>query len=342
MKIPASIITGFLGSGKTTLIRHLMSHATGQRLALIINEFGDLGIDRELLVGCGETECTPRDIIELPNGCICCTVADEFLPTMQRLLDSAEPLDHILIETSGLALPKPLVQAFNWPTVRPRVTVDGVIALIDALAVLEGRFAHDPDAVARERAADLSLDHESALQELYKDQLLCADIVILNKSDLLSPEDLTRVRDRVAAEVRPGTKMVTTSYGSVPAPVVIGLGAGAEADIDNRPSHHEDPDDDHDHDEFVSFTANMGTLEDPAVLDWRIAEASSLHDILRVKGFINVAGKPMRHVVQAVGPRVQRYYDRPWRDNEARLSTLVVIAEKGVDQAAVLKVLAAN
>ena len=113
-KIPATIISGFLGAGKTSLIRHLLGEAKGRRIALIINEFGEIGVDGDILQSCGIEGCDDESVVELTNGCICCTVADDFVPTMQMLLDRDEPPEHIVIETSGLALPKPLITAFNW------------------------------------------------------------------------------------------------------------------------------------------------------------------------------------------------------------------------------------
>src|SRR6185437_702468 len=172
------------------LVRHLLAHSGGHRLAIVVNEFGELGIDREVLLGCGDAACGADDIVELANGCLCCTVADDFLPTLSRLVDRPAPPDHIVIETSGLALPKPLVQAFAWPEIRTRTTVDGVVTVIDAAAAAEGRFASDPDAVARQRAADPAIEHDNPLEEVFTDQLACADLVSLNKSDLVAPERL--------------------------------------------------------------------------------------------------------------------------------------------------------
>jgi len=140
-KIPATVITGFLGAGKTTLIRHMLENAGGKRIALIINEFGDLGIDRQIVNGCGIEGCDEDDVVELANGCICCTVADDFLPVMEALVERDTPPDHIVIETSGLALPKPLIRAFNWPEIKTRVTVDGVVAVVDGPALAAGQFA---------------------------------------------------------------------------------------------------------------------------------------------------------------------------------------------------------
>lgn len=340
-KIPATIITGFLGAGKTSLIRHLLANADGRRLALVINEFGDLGVDRELLAGCGVAGCTEDDIVELTNGCICCTVADDFLPAITALLTRPEPPDAIVIETSGLALPKPLVKAFGWPEVRTRVTVDGVIAVIDAEAVAAGRFAPDLAAVDAQRRADPTLDHESPLEELFEEQILCADMVVLNKADRVDAATMARVRQEVAAHVRPLVKTVTATQGGVDPAVLLGLGAGAEDDLDSRRSHHEDEGDDHDHDEFESFVVPLSGVTDPAEVEARIRATAAAHDILRVKGFLDVAGKAMRHVIQGVGDRIQGYYDRPWKPGEARQSRLVVIGQRGLDREAIAAALAA-
>ena len=334
-RIPTTVITGFLGAGKTSLVRHLVRTANGRRLALLINEFGDLGIDRELLVGCGVEGCAEDDIVELTNGCICCTVADDFLPTMEMLLDAPEPPDHIVIETSGLALPKPLVKAFTWPEVRSRVTVDGVVAVIDAAAVAEGRFAEDVTAIQQEREDDPALAHDTPLVELFEDQLGCADLVVLNKADLLAEDGLARVRDEVRPQLRSAVKTVTSRHGAIDANVLLGLHAAAEEDLASRPSHHDAPDADHEHDEFESFTVALEPVADPAALEARLRQAVAAHDILRVKGFVEVAGKGMRHVVQGVGDRFERYYDRPWREGEARRSELVFIGHRGLDRSAI-------
>lgn len=333
-KVPATVITGFLGAGKTTLIRHLLQNAGGRRLALIINEFGDVGVDGELVKGCNDAACPEEDIVELANGCICCTVADDFLPTMQKLLDRADPPEHIIIETSGLALPKPLVQAFQWPDIRTRATVDGVVALIDADAVAAGRFATDEAALAAARAADPNLDHDSPLEELFEDQLACADMVILNKSDLVDEATLAAVERDLARDIRAGVKLVRAAQGAVDPAVLLGIAAGAETDLAARPSHH-DAEAEHDHDDFDSFVVHGGAVADLPALLARLGTLIAANDILRVKGMVDVAGRPARLVVQAVGPRIQHFYDRPWPDAAARRTELVVIGQKGLDRAAV-------
>jgi cobalamin biosynthesis protein CobW len=335
-RIPATIITGFLGAGKTTLLRHMLSHANGTRIALVINEFGELGVDREILLGCGIEDCRDDDVIELANGCICCTVADDFLPTIETLLARDPAPDHIVIETSGLALPKPLVQAFAWPEVRARVTVDGVIAVIDAAAVAAGRFADDPEALAAQKAADPSLDHDNPLEEVFTDQLQCADVVVLNKLDLVDERTLAELRQTLSMHTRSGTKLVNARFGAVDPKVLLGLGAAAEDDLASRPSHI-DTAGEHDHDDFESFSVVLGTVTDPDALIARLSTTVAAHDILRVKGFLDVPGKPLRLAVQGVGPRLDRYFDRPWRADERRASAIVVIGRKGLDRAAIEK-----
>ena len=337
-KIPATVITGFLGAGKTSIIRHLLENANGRRIALIINEFGDVGVDGEILKNCGVEECTEDDIVELANGCICCTVADDFVPTMEALLGRENPPDQIVIETSGLAMPKPLVKAFNWPDIRTRVTVDAVVTVVDGPAVADGLFATDPAAVQSQREADEALEHESPLEELFEEQLGCADMVVINKSDLLNKATLEQVTREVAGQVRSSVKIVSAAHGAVDPTVLLGLGAAAEDDLDSRPSHH-DGVDDHDHDDFDTFSLRVTADLPVDELLARLARAITENDVLRVKGFANIAGKDMRLLIQAVGSRIAHYYDRDWRSDETRETRLVVIGQKGLDEAAVTAVL---
>src|SRR5258707_9643602 len=333
-RIPATIVTGFLGAGKTSLVRHLLATASGHRLAVIVNEFGELGIDREWLLGCGDMACQDDDIVELANGCLCCTVADDFLPTLTRLIDRAAPPGHIVVETSGLALPKPLVQAFAWPEIRTRLTVDGVVTVIDAAAAAEGRFATDPEAVAAQRAADPSVDHDNPLEEVFGDQLACADLVILNKTDLVGAQELARLKAEIAARLRPGVRIVDARDGKIAPEIALGLAAAAEDDLAARPSVHE-LEGEHDHDDFDSFVVTAGPVADCPAFAARLAAAIRAHDILRVKGFVDVPGRDRRQIVQAVGDRLQHYFDRPWEPGEVRATRLVVIGKKGLDCVAI-------
>ena len=338
-KIPATVVTGFLGAGKTSLIQHLLRTANGRRLALIINEFGEVGVDGEILKSCGIDACPEENIVELANGCLCCTVADDFVPALDALLAREPRVEHIVIETSGLALPKPLVQAFAWPEVRTRVTVDGVIAVVDGPAVAAGRFVDDPAALAMQRDGDAALDHDSPLAELFGDQLACADLVVLNKVDQLDAAGRAAAEAAIAAGLPRSVKLLPARFGAIDADVLLGLAAAAEDDLAQRPSHH-DGEDGHDHDDFESFSLALPELREPGALIERLVPAIERHDILRVKGFLAVAGKPMRLLLQGVGSRLQHHYDRPWRADEARAGRLVVIGLKGLDRAAIAAAIA--
>ncbi len=337
-RVPCTIITGFLGAGKTTLIRHVLVNAPGRRLAVIVNEFGDVGIDGEILKGCGGAACPEENIVELANGCLCCTVADEFVPALESILSRRPAVEHIVIETSGLALPKPLVQAFHWPAIRSRATVDGVVVVVDGAAVADGRVAANMELLANQRASDPSLDHDDPVEEVFADQIACADLVVLNKRDLLDPESLQRTLATVAARLPRAVKTVAVSDGKVDPSILLGLGIGTEEDIANRRTHH-DQETDHDHDDFDSLVVSIPEVADPAVLVKRVAALADCPDVFRVKGFAAVAGKPMRLLVQAVGGRISHQYDRAWTPSDSRQGRLVVIGLKGLDRARVARVL---
>ncbi len=337
-KIPVTVITGFLGAGKTTLIRHLMQNPQGKRLAILVNEFGTVGVDGDILKSCADDNCPVENIIELANGCICCTVADDFIPTIEALMAMPIRPDHILIETSGLALPKPLLKAFDWPAIRSKITVDGVIALADAEAVAAGRFAPDVAAVDAQRAADPSVDHETPLSEVFEDQILCADLILLSKADLAGEAGLKTAREVISAEMTRTVPMLAMTDGVIDPRVILGLNAAAEDDIAARPSHH-DGEDDHEHDDFNSVVIDLPEVTDPDALAAAIVRLATEQSILRVKGHVAVVGKPMRMLVQAVGARVRMQFDRPW-GSAPRRSQLVVIAEHhDIDEAAIKSVL---
>ncbi|EST14529.1 cobalamin biosynthesis protein CobW [Pseudomonas putida S610] len=333
-KLPVTIVTGFLGSGKTTLLRHMLDNAQGRRIAVIVNEFGELGIDGDILkqcsIGCTEEEATGR-VYELANGCLCCTVQEEFFPVMRELVARRGDLDHILIETSGLALPKPLVQAFQWPEIRTACTVDAVITVVDSPAVAAGTFAAYPDQVDAQRKLDPNLDHESPLHELFADQLASADLVVLNKADLIDAEGLAKVRAEVAEELPAAVKVIEASSGKLPLEVLLGLGAESEQHIDARPTHHDahhdgDDHDDHDHDAFDSISIDLPESDERVLIE-ALNQLVVEYGILRVKGFAAIAGKPMRLLIQGVGTRFDKHFDRAWRAEESRVTRLVLIGQ---------------
>jgi cobalamin biosynthesis protein CobW len=344
-KIPATVVTGFLGSGKTTLLSNVLKQAAGKRIAVIVNEFGELDIDADLLRSCpldcedgAEVTQSQDGIYELANGCICCTVEEEFLPVMQQLVERRDDIDHILIETSGLALPKPLVQAFNWPEIKQYCTVDAVITVIDGPAVAEGRFAHDVDKVQAQRLADESLDHDPSLQELLDDQLSAADLVIVSKNDLLSEVERNQVTTVVSKKVPEAVKTSYISNGEAPLDLLLGIDAKAEERIDQVHNHHDHhhahgEHHDHAHDHFDSFVISIGEV-DSDKLQTILKQLLAQHAIYRAKGFAALPGKPMRQVLQAVGERLDVHFDRLWQADEARKTQLVFIG-KGINKTSI-------
>lgn len=351
--VTATVITGFLGAGKTTLIRNIIEQADGKRLALIVNEFGDVGIDGMMLDECSAPSCRTDDIIELANGCICCTVADDFLPSMQSLLNQSPPPDHIIIETSGLALPQPLVQAFQWPDIKTRCRLDGVVTLVDGPALAQGYIVADEEALEAQRQADEELDHESPIDELFEDQIGAANLILISKSDMCSADDIASVKAKLQEELDHPTPTITISQDHVPVSAILGLHMDEDditrASHSHHHHHHHDDEDDHDHDhhhdhhhehghdEFESFILSIGEIEDGEAFKAKLASVAATHQILRAKGAMQISGKKMPLIVQAVGSRVDSYFARSEMPNTG---ALVVIGLKGLDQQAIESALA--
>ena len=326
LKTPVTIITGFLGSGKTTLISHLINKFQDGKLAIIVNEFGDIGIDGEILKSCSIPNCPEENIIELSNGCICCTVADDFIPTIETLLRMNPKPDQIIIETSGLALPKPLLKAFDWPEIRSQITVDGVIALADAEAVFSKRFAPSIEAVNRQRLADENISHETPLSEVFEDQINCADLILLTKCDNVNEIDLLKSKS-IINEIKKNSKPIIEVINGIISPkIILSLEAKAENDINSRPSHH-DNEEEHDHDDFESIIFDLNEIEQTEEILNKIKKLTLDHEILRIKGYLKIKNKPMRFLIQAVGSRVRGQYDKVWESHEVKKSRLVFIAE---------------
>jgi len=327
-KIPVTVITGFLGAGKTTLLRHLLQNNQGKRIAVLVNEFGEIGIDGDLLRSCQicDEDDNPQDnIVELTNGCLCCTVQEEFYPTMQELLKRRDKIDHLVIETSGLALPKPLVQAFRWPAIRNSATVDGVVTVVDAKALAEGTIVGDLEALEAQRQADPNLEHETPLEELFEDQLGCADLVLLTKSDLVESNDLEKVTNYVQSELPSGVKIVACNEGAINPDVLLGFNAAVEDNLDSRHSHH-DHEEEHDHDDDInSIEFICDRTFEPKSLIEKLQQLVQKEEIYRIKGFVDVPDKSMRLVLQGVGNRFDTFYDRLWSKEETRQTRLVFI-----------------
>lgn len=341
-KIPVTVVTGFLGSGKTTLLRYLLQNNQGRRIAVIVNEFGEVGIDGELLRSCQvceDEEEVATNIVELTNGCLCCTVQEEFLPTIQELLKRREQIDCLLIETSGLALPKPLVQAFRWPEIRTGATVDGVVTVVDCEAIAAGTLVGDLDALLAQREADPNLEHETPIEELFEDQLACADLVLLTKVDRVDAETQAKVQDWLKQELPQGVKVVSCHQGEVNPDLLLGFNAAVEDNLEARPSHH-DTEEEHEHDDEInSVHIILDEAFEPKALTARLKQLVEDEEIYRIKGFVAVPNKPMRMVVQGVGSRLEHFFDRPWQASEVRQTRLVLIG-RALEQSKIEKALA--
>ncbi len=329
-KIPVTVISGFLGAGKTTLVRHLLQNNQGRRIAVLVNEFGEVGIDGDLLRSCqicDESESPIDNIVELTNGCLCCTVQEEFYPVMQELLKRRDKIDCLLIETSGLALPKPLIQAFRWPTIRNSATVDGVVTVVDCYALAKGNIVGDLEALESQRQRDPNLEHETPIEELFEDQLACADLVLLTKTDLVEASTLDKIKTWLKQELQPGVKIVTASQGEINPNLLLGFNAAVEDNLDSRHSHH-DHEAAHEHDENInSIEFILDAAFEPQVLIKQLKQLLQSQEIYRVKGFVNVPNKPMRLVLQGVGNRFDTFYDRLWKIDEPRQTRLVLIGQ---------------
>ena len=312
-RLPVTVITGFLGAGKTTVLRHLLINS-GQRLAVMVNEFGSVGLDGDLIRSCGfcpEEEVENR-LVELNNGCLCCTVQDDFLPTMEKLLERADQLDGIVVETSGLALPRPLLQALDWPEIRSRVHVNGVVTLVDGEALSAGSPVADLEALEQQRAEDPSLDHITAIDELFRDQLQAADLVLISRADTLSAAELETVQAAMAPKVRPGTTLLPVANGALDSTVVLGLehhSAALPHEHDHDHDHH-----DHSHVEVIGKSVRLEGDWDRNALEALLPELVRQHQVIRLKGRVWLSGKALPLQLQMVGPRLNSWFEAAPKD----------------------------
>ena len=338
MRLPVTVVTGFLGAGKTTVLRHLLLHS-GQRLAVLVNEFGEVGIDGDLLRSCGfcpEDQLEGR-LVELANGCLCCTIQDDFLPTMERLLERADQLDGIVVETSGLALPEPLVAAFGWPSLRARTRVHGVVTVVDGQALAAGHVVADPAALEAQRQADTSLDHLDAIEDLFNDQLQAADLVLLSRADCVADADLPSLTANLAPRCRPGTPLLPIAAGVVDPELLLGPLATARHEHEHEHDHSHDQSHDHSHVQIESLLLSINADWPQPQLEEALRALLREQTVVRLKGWFASPQKQRLLQIQAVGPRLECWYEgtlQPDQQTSGQGHLRLVVLGFDLDQAA--------
>ncbi|EFO28740.1 cobw domain-containing protein 1 [Roseibium sp. TrichSKD4] len=297
---PVTVLTGYLGAGKTTLLNRILTENHGKRYAVIVNEFGEVGIDNDLIVGADE------EVFEMNNGCICCTVRGDLIRIIEGLMRRTGAFDAILIETTGLADPAPVAQTFFVDDdVRRKTKLDAIVTVVDAKHLLG------------------EIDHAHEAQE----QLAFADIVLLNKTDLVTPDELAAVETRIR-KINPTTTIRQSTRCDVPLDQILNRNAFdldriLEVEPDFLDGHHHHHHDDH----VTSFSLVTEEPLDPQrVLPWvQMITQQYGTDILRMKGILSFKDDNDRFVVQAVHMLLEGDHQRPWHDNEPRISRLVFI-----------------
>ncbi len=324
-KIPVIVVSGFLGSGKTTFLRYLLKESN-KKFGLIINEFGDVGIDGDLIKSCDKCDESEDDcVIELNNGCLCCTVQDDFVPSIKALFEFNPPIESIIIETSGLALPIPLIQALNWPEIRSSIYLDVVVGIVNGESMLNGSPINDLNKITKQYSETDKIDHNATIDELFEEQLEVSDIVLVSRSDILNDDQFDVVKHKIQGSLNSSVPVLKSKNGKIDLNYLFDFNFKKENYKEFLTEGH-----DHNHVELVSDSIKLNYFLEKNDFEKEMSKILDELNILRIKGRIWIPNKSLPLQIQIVGKKINTWFeeapDNCWRPNDNAGLELVIIS----------------
>jgi len=324
-KIPVIVVSGFLGSGKTTFLRYLLKESN-KKFGLIINEFGDVGIDGDLIKSCDKCDESEDDcVIELNNGCLCCTVQDDFVPSIKALLEFNPPIESIIIETSGLALPIPLIQALNWPEIRSSIYLEVVVGILNGESMLNGSPINDLNKITKQYNETDKIDHNASIDELLEEQLEVSDIVLVSRSDILRDNQFELIKKNLQGKLNSSTPVLKSHNGQIDLNYLFDIDLKKETYKAYLTEEHE-----HNHVELFSDSIKSNYFLGKNEFEKEMSEIIEELNILRIKGRIWIPNKSLPLQIQIVGKKINTWFeespDECWKPIDSAGLELVIIS----------------
>ncbi len=324
-KIPVIVVSGFLGSGKTTFLRYLLKESN-KKFGLIINEFGDVGIDGDLIKSCDRCYETEKEcVIELNNGCLCCTVQDDFVPSIKALLEFNPPIESIIIETSGLALPIPLIQALNWPEIRSSIYLDVVVGIVNGESMLNGSPINDLNKITKQYNDTDKIDHNASIEELFEEQLEVSDMVLVSRSDILNDDQFDFVKNKIKGSLNSFVPVLKSKNGKIDLNYLFDFNFKKETYKEFLNEEH-----DHNHVELVSDSIKLNYFLEKNDFEKEMSKILDELNILRIKGRIWIPNKLLPLQIQIVGKKINTWFEEApvhcWRPKDNAGLELVIIS----------------